>query len=116
MTGESCGTGAEDRGAVALCGLASTGAAAEGGVDDRIAVVWADVDATVTGAELPAGAEVTAAGVGSNFVPHIPQKRFSSEFSLPQRGQRTYPPEIYLYSLRYLGGSMQDGGNGVPEK
>jgi hypothetical protein len=63
-----------------------------------------------------AGAEVTAAGSGNNFAPHIPQKRFSSEFSFPQRGQRTHPPEVYLYSLRYLEGSMQAVGDGVPEK
>jgi hypothetical protein len=102
MKGESCGAGAEGRGVAAGCGLASAGAAAEGGADDRGAAVCADEEATVTGAELPAGAEVTAAGAGNNFAPHIPQKRFSSEFSLPQRGQRTHPPEMYLYSLRYL--------------
>ena len=33
-------------------------------------------------------------GVGaSNVVPHIPQKRLSSGFSLPQRGQRTGSPD-----------------------
>jgi hypothetical protein len=116
MVGGSCDTGADARGGTAVCGLVITGAAVEGGADDRLAVVEADVEATATGAEAPLGVEVTAAGVASNFAPHIPQKRFSSEFSLPQRGQRTHPPELYLYSLRYLEGSMQAVGDEVPEK
>lgn len=117
MLGGSCRTGAEGRGAgVAVCGLASAGAAVEGGAEDRATVVGAAVEATATGAEAPVGVEATAAGVASNFAPHIPQKRFSSEFSFPQRGQRTHPPELYLYSLRYLRGSMQHAANRVPEK
>jgi hypothetical protein len=112
MEGGSCDTGAEALGGAAVCGLVITGAAVEG----RVGIVEADVEATPTGAEAPVGVEVTAAGVASNFAPHIPQKRFSSEFSLPQRGQRTRPPETYLYSLRYLQGSVHAGGDGVPEK
>ena len=50
------------------------------------------------------GAEV-ATGVDSSDAPHIPQKRFWSRFSLPQRGQRT--ESLLIYSLRYLTGSMQ---------
>jgi hypothetical protein len=115
MVGGSCDTGAETRGGVEVCARVIAGAAVAGGADDRVAVLCADVEATATGAEA-AGAELTAAGVASSLAPHIPQKRFSSEFSLPQRGQRTHPPEIYLYSLRYLEGSMQAVGDGVPEK
>jgi len=114
MVGGSCGSGIDARGGAAW-GLVITGAAVEEGAVDRVVVVGAD-DATATGAATPAGVEVTAAGVASNFAPHIPQNRFSSEFSFPQRGQRTYPPELYLYSLRYLEGSMHHGESGVPEK
>ncbi len=35
------------------------------------------------------GAEAAVDGGGSNEAPHIPQKRFPSEFSFPQREQRT---------------------------
>jgi len=56
-----------------------------------------------------AGGVGAAAGSASSEAPHIPQKRFCSEFSFPQRGQRneSSPP----YSLRYLTGSIQSGGD-----
>ncbi len=44
------------------------------------------------------------AGAGSRVVPHIPQNRLVAGFSLPQRGQRTFPP---AHSLRYLCSWMQ---------
>src|SRR5579859_2261327 len=60
----------------------------------------AGVDPTLTACGL------LARGAGaSRVVPHIPQKRLSSGFSFPQRGQRTGSP-LRLYSLRYLSHSM----------
>jgi len=50
-------------------------------------------------ADPSARATPTVAVAGNNVVPHIPQKRFVAGFSLPQRGQRKFPPP---YSLRYL--------------
>jgi hypothetical protein len=70
--------------------------ARDGTASDRVD----DVEPTPTAC----GLFVEGAGA-SRVVPHIPQKRFSSGFSLPQRGQRTDSPDS-LYSLRYLGDSM----------
>ena len=87
MKGESSGSGTAVRAGVATCGRAGAedGEGAEA-TDDRMLVVEADEAATAT------GVEAITAGAASNLVPHIPQKRFSSELSLPQRGQRTSPP------------------------
>src|SRR4029077_9884260 len=57
------------------------------------------------------GAAVLGTGAGSSDAPHMPQKRFPSEFSLPHRGQRTNLSSTY--SLRYLTGSMQGGCDSV---
>jgi hypothetical protein len=76
--------------------------AAEGSdVEDSTAGPDATGDGmTDTGASDPvAGARSvaeTGAGAGNSEPPHIPQKRFESEFSLPQRGQRTCPPRSSL--------------------
>jgi hypothetical protein len=75
MAGTSSGGGGKGRGLEAACGLAGVGEGAAAVVDARIAVPCAGADATST-------------GVGDSLAPHIPQKRFSSEFSFPQRGQR----------------------------
>src|SRR5690349_10534256 len=53
-----------------------------------------DPEPTLTGWGLLA----TGAGA-SNVVPHIPQNRFCSGFSLPQRGQRTDPPDPIAYDI-----------------
>jgi hypothetical protein len=86
MPGDCSETGVGGRGEEITWGLAETGVAVEAGIDDLLDAVEADEDATAT------GADATATGAINNFVPHIPQKRFPSELSLPQRGQRTHPP------------------------
>jgi len=83
MPGESSGTGAADRGGATTCDLAGMGAGAAGDVPTRLP----DVDEAATAT----GVDATTAGAPNNLAPHIPQKRFSSEFSLPQRGQRNDP-------------------------
>jgi len=82
MKDESSEIGADREGAT-TCGLAGGDDRDE---DDRAAATGADEAATAT------GVDATTAGAANNLAPHIPQKRFSSEFSLPQRGQRTDPP------------------------
>jgi len=77
MTGVSSEAGAEIRD---CAGADGTG---EAGADDRVAITCA-------------GAEATGADAGSSVAPHMPQKRLVSEFSLPQRGQRTGPPPLTL--------------------
>lgn len=88
----------------------------ETGADVRLTVGGAEAgvgDETGTAEEREAtfcgGAGAATDGGGSNDAPHIPQKRFPSEFSLPQREQRT--TKVLMYSLRYLGGSMQGNAN-----
>jgi hypothetical protein len=76
MTGAASDTGAEVR------GCAEAEGAEEGGADDRVAAPCA-----------------TGSDAGNSVAPHMPQKRFVSVFSLPQRGQRTDPPA--LYSIAY---------------
>jgi len=83
-------------GADSSCDLAETGAAAardgaERAADGEATVAFGETAAGIFD-ETTAGAAVTATGTGVSFAPHIPQKRFSSEFSLPQRRQRTIPP------------------------
>ena len=56
-------------------GAAEDGATDEGEADVRSVVLCVGT--------------ATASGGDTNFVPHIPQKRLSSEFSFPHRGQRT---------------------------
>ena len=46
-----------------------------------------------TGADTGWGFGGTGAGA-NNVAPHIPQKRLSSGFSLPHRGQRNEPPGL----------------------
>ncbi len=107
LRGASSETGAEVCGAEGLCGCEDVkgveyaGGGIEGIADDRGAVC--------------AGIEATGPGGGNSEPPHMPQKRFSSEFSLPQRGQRTGPPR-FSYSLRYPGGSMQAEPDGSIRK
>ena len=48
-------------------------------------------------AALSAEAAATGTASASSFAPHMPQKRFASEFSLPQRAQRNpSPPSLNL--------------------
>ena len=108
MTGAFSDNGAEVRGAAcgavlceaALCGFTPLdgGAGAEGtgarrGVG-RFAV-------------LSAGTTATGTASVNSFAPHMPQKRFASEFSLPQRAQRNRSLLSSIYSLRYLEHSLQ---------
>jgi len=83
MNPESWGGGAD--GARGSCsGLGGGTGCDDGedvGTDDRVPAPCAGTDATPT-------------GVGNSFAPHIPQKRLSSEFALPQRGQRTDSPPV----------------------
>jgi hypothetical protein len=58
-------------------------------------------------AALSAGTAATGTASASSFAPHMPQKRFASEFSLPQRAQRNRSLLISTYSLRYLEHSLQ---------
>jgi hypothetical protein len=84
MIGDSLAGEAEVRATATFCGASETEEAGEGSAVDRVTT-------------LGAGAEDKGAGAGagavSRFAPHMPQKRFSSEFSLPQRAQRTVPPD-----------------------
>jgi methylmalonyl-CoA mutase N-terminal domain/subunit len=59
-------------------------------------------------AAFSAGAGGTGTVSVNSFAPHMPQKRFASEFSLPQRAQRNRSLLISIDSLRYLAGSLQD--------
>lgn len=83
-------------------GATDEGAADEGAADVRSVVVCV-------------GTVAVASGGDTNLVPHIPQKRLSSEFSFPHRGQRTKSSSSYVYSLRYLLDSMQEGASGCGE-
>jgi len=84
-------------GGAAGAGLATFAAGAAAGVEP--ATVPA-TDATPGGfAGGPAWAGDDAC---NNDVPHMPQKRLVVGFSLPQRGQRTEPPDPYIHSLRYF--------------
>ena len=74
IDGEGCGAGAL-RGASAVCGRDGSGAGAVG-------IFGADVAGRCSGLAATGGADSSAA-------PHMPQKRLPSEFSLPQREQRT---------------------------
>jgi hypothetical protein len=76
------------------------GSGAAGGAEALSATDGAGA-ATDTGC----GEAEVGAGVDSSDAPHMPQKRFWSRFSLPQRGQRK--ESLLIYSLRYLTGSMQ---------
>jgi hypothetical protein len=70
---------------------------------DGPATTWAVLGAAATGTGWDS-ADLGAEAANSD-APHMPQKRFCSEFSFPQRAQRT---NLSLpYSLRYLTGSMQ---------
>jgi hypothetical protein len=80
--------GGDGRVGVMACGLESGAAGERGGVG-RAEDAGGEAE-TVT------GVEATTAGAGNILAPHIPQKRFSSEFSFPQRGQRTGPPYLTL--------------------
>ena len=82
MTGEASPAWADGRGAATTCGRDGVGAADDGIAGDRKGA-WAGDAAT------PTGVGSCATAFDNSFVPHIPQKRFSSEFSLPHRGQRT---------------------------
>src|SRR5215467_10469842 len=84
----SSATGVVVRGVSAGCGLGGALVMGAGGAV-RGGVGWAGA----------------AAGSANSDAPHIPQKRFCSEFSFPQRGQRNQSSP--LYSLRYLTGSLQ---------
>jgi hypothetical protein len=98
IEGESC-ISARETGACCAVRGASTGRA--GAVSARMGVGGAAGAAT--------GSGFAAGGAGaSSVVPHMPQKRFSAEFSFPHRGQRTSPPNP-LYRLRYLEAPMQKG-------
>jgi len=110
MPGESSNAGAADRGGATTCGRAGTGAGAAGDVPNRPPVDSPDEAATAT------GVDVTTAGSPNNLAPHIPQKRFSAEFSLPQRGQRNDPLLCLCIAYDILKDSMQDVVNGVPAK
>ena len=83
MPGESSNAGAADRGGATTCGRAGTGAGPAGDIPNRLPVAGEAATAT--------GVDATTAGAANNLAPHIPQKRFSSAFSLPQRGQRNDP-------------------------
>lgn len=85
-----------------ITGDSDAGAAARG----PVAVGEAGTVPADTGPPEPPAVEGRAAVTGaaaavacSKLAPHIPQKRFVSGFSFPQRLQRTIPP---AYSLRYL--------------
>jgi hypothetical protein len=84
MIGASLAGEAEVRATATFCGASGTEEAGkeagEGSAVDRV---------TALGVNGAGG----GAGALSRFAPHMPQKRFSSEFSLPQRVQRTVPPD-----------------------
>lgn len=94
MTGAFSADAAEVRGAAvcgaALCGATFSGvtllgsvAGAEGAGERRVVARFAALSAV---------AAATGADPPNSFAPHMPQKRFSSEFSLPQRAQRNPVP------------------------
>jgi hypothetical protein len=65
---------------------------------ERVTRASADEPAGPDSAFLSAGVAVARAGgsgvtFGTRAAPHIPQKRFASEFSLPQCPQRNRPPQ-----------------------
>ena len=88
MTGCGSGTEAAARVAVVFC---DAGTAGEGIAAAGTAGIWAVLFGDATGA-----------GAGSKVAPHMPQKRFVSGFSLPQRGQRTNPPRTYCIAYDIL--------------
>lgn len=92
MIGDGSGAGAGARGA----GLGGAGAAgraeedAPGGLATTTGAAFAIVaDARVAVEETDGIPAWAGDGACNNDAPHIPQKRFVSGFSLPQRGQRT---------------------------
>jgi len=115
ITGRSSETGAAARAAVVFCG---TEAGAVGTGIAEVGIAEVDVTEADVGelglAVLRVGAAVTASCAGNSVAPHMPQKRFVPGFSLPHRTQRTHPPR--LYSLRYLGRSMQEERKGSIRK
>lgn len=90
MTGVASDGGSELRGATArgaapcagtICGVTPLCRGAAAGVAGaRTVADWL--------AALSAVAAATGTASVSSFAPHMPQKRFASEFSLPQRAQR----------------------------
>src|SRR5581483_3283691 len=66
------------------------------------------------------GATATGCGFGaigagaSRVVPHMPQNRFCSGFSLPQRGQRTNPPSLIAYDILDIRCRRSDGSAVAP--
>lgn len=68
-----------------------------GGVRAGAGAVAVGEGSAVVAVAVCAGTEATAAaGADNSVAPHMPQKRFPSGFSLPQRAQRTDPPRLYV--------------------
>src|SRR5580704_6097706 len=80
-------------------GASVSGAAVRCGICDVVEAEGADAAGVETIVGLCAEGGAGAWAGGNSVPPHMPQKRFSSEFSLPQRGQRTGPPGLSRFSL-----------------
>jgi len=87
IVGDSSRTRSGARGGGAFCGAAGAGSK-EGSGEGEVGA----------GAGAALWVVPTGAGAGKSVAPHMPQKRFVPGFSLPQRGQRTFP----LLSFSYI--------------
>src|SRR5437764_11700464 len=78
-------------GELSLAEAVLRGSSSAGG---RVAVAVAGAEASGAG-DTPSSSFAAAPGEDvSRVPPHMPQKRIPSGLSLPQRGQRTGPPEV----------------------
>ena len=114
MTGASSETGSRGSGA-ACAGVGAGDAVATGGAAGAEAATDDGGAGVTDGGAVPAGCGAPTGG-RSSVAPHMPQNRLVPGLSLPQRAQRTNPPDLFpiAYDILRVGCSAKP--KGVPAK